>query len=607
MRDKSENRCRGRIALLQLKTRLVILLVVAGDPRMANSVHYEVFRRQGAAGSWSLADVRDRREDALKFAQELQTTGAMGVKVVKETYNDETGDYLSLKIYEHGHNKLKVKPQQEDAPSSPCFKPDDLYSYHARKTIASLLPDFLAHHKVTVTELGHRADLLEKLEATGTLLQHAIQRVAVAQAAAGENQLAKIIRSLHDLTTQIFHRVYKDHDKGRFAVCLPGEFAQLATKLAGSSDGRYLLNGAIAHYLKDSKGWDNKVHKLMLLMDEAQEENAGGQLLLGAIDTLISEVLGGAAGLRELIGAKTNHGDAVMSLVKLFLGKEPDFAEGREGLTALTQQFRADTLPNARVAVALRIVAEIRSFKRLMPHSLEEELRTLRQIANLVVTGIGKYLSHEDLVNAFVLRSQRLVTNECLAPYLDGVTPDVKLERILFVEENIIGTENKRRLAAFVTPIVTSAQFEEHFQSPKLPLVQRLAQIEALRIRVGQAGFQENLRNEIADILDKVAAAVENRNKLFDSIERRNVSPSEKAFTLIRLLNANTLTTPRLTTKARAMILSYVGKPGFLTSYVAQTVKDGALPDREAAIADLMRILEKAGITAQTGLKSIAA
>ena len=574
---------------------------------MAQSVHYEIFRRQGVTGGWSLVEVRDRREDALKCAQELEKSGATGVKVVKETYNEDTGDYLSLKIYEHGHNKLKIKPQQEDAPSSPCFKPDDLYSYHARKTIASLLPDFLAHHKVTVTELGHRADLLEKLEATGTVLQHAIQRVAVAQAAAGENQLATIIRRLHELTTQVFHRVFKDDDKGRFAVCKPGEFAQLAAKLAGSSEGRYLLNGAIAHYLKDSTGWDDKVHKLMLLMDEAKAENAGAQLLLTAIDTLISEVLGGAAGLRELIGAKNNHGDAVMSLVKLYLGKEPDITEGREGLTALTQQFRADTLPNARVAIALRIVAEIRSFKRLVPHSLEEEFRTLRQIANLVVTGIGKYLSHEDLVNAFVLRSQRLITNECLAPYLDGVTPDVKLERILFVEENVIGAENKRRLAAFVTPIITSAQFEEHFQSPKLPLMQRLAQLETLRGRVGQAGFQENLRNEIADTLDKVAAAVESRNKLFDSIERRDASPAEKAGTLIRLLTANTLTAPRLTTKARAMILTYIGKPGFLTGYVASATKDGVPLDRDAAVADLMRVLEKAGITPQTGLKSIAA
>jgi hypothetical protein len=573
---------------------------------MASSVHFEIFKRQGAGG-WSLVDVRERRDDALTFAQELETTGAVGVKVVKETYNDTTGDYLSLKIYEHGEKKMKSKPAQEDIPASPCFRVDDLYSYHARKTIASLLSDFLAHNKVTVTEFGHRADLLEKLEATGTVLQHAIQRVAVAQASSGENQLPKIIRSLHELATQASHRVYRDTEKGRFATCQPGEFVALAARLASDSDGRYLLNGAIAIYLKDTKTWCDKVEKLIALMEEAQEETPGAALLLAAVDSTISEILSCSAGLRELIDAKNHHGEAVMSLVKLFLGRKPDQTEGRDSLVALTREFAQDTLPNARVAIAHRIVAEIRSFKRLCPHSLEDEFKTLRQIANLMVTGVGKYLGHEDLVHAFVLRSQRLITNECLAPYLSGETPDVKLERILFVEENIIGAENKRHLEAFVTPIITGVQFEEYFQSPALPLVQRLARLEALRDRFCRSGFQENQKSEIADALDKTAVSVETKGRLFESIDKRNASPAEKAFTLIKLLASRSLTSPRLTGKAREMVIGYLAKPGFLTGYAAQISQNGAAPSRDTMVADLIHTLERAGITPQTGLKNIAA
>lgn len=573
---------------------------------MAHAVHYEIFKRQGA-GSWSLVEVRQQRDDALAYAQELVKAGVAGVKVVKETLNDSTGDYLSLKIFEHGEVKAKAKPKHDDVPSTPCFKPDDLYSYHARKTIALLIPDFLSHYQVTVTELGHRADLLEKLEASDTLLQHAIQRVAVCQAAAGEDELAKIIRSLRDLTSQTIHRVYRDDKKGRFAKCKQGKFGALAAKLKDASDGRYLLDGAIANYLKDANGWDEKVRRLMLLMDETTEPSPGNELLLACIDSLISEVLDGPAGLKELIGDKANHGESVMSLVKLFLGREPDETEGRGGLIALTKQFKTDTLPNARVAIAQRIIAEIRSFKRLCPHSLEDEFKALRGIANLVVMGIGKYLSHEDLVASFVLRSQRLITGESLAPYLNGESPDVKLDRILLVEENVIGAENKRRLADFVTPIITSAQFEEHFQSAKLPLVQRLQQLESLRDRALHSSFQENQKADISDTLDRVAAAVESRNHLFESIDKRKASPAEKAFMLLKLLSTNTLTAPRLTTRAREMVIGYVGKPGFLSGYVAQTSQNGGAADRDVLVADLMRVLEKAGITPETGLKNIAA
>ena len=133
---------------------------------MGRQVHFEVFRRAGARGGWSLHGVVGERERALTMAQEMMAgERATGVKVVKETYDDETGDYLTLKIFEDGHNKMKVAPAQEETPQVlPCFKPDDLYSYHARQTMRRLLSDFLARNKITITELippnGSRGDTM---------------------------------------------------------------------------------------------------------------------------------------------------------------------------------------------------------------------------------------------------------------------------------------------------------------------------------------------------------------------------------------------------------------------------------------------------------------
>src|ERR1700709_2431042 len=112
---------------------------------MAQSIHYEIFSRQGAQGGWRMLHVGTHRGAALEFAQSLMAQEkATGVKVVKETYNDDTGDYLTLKIFEDGHNQVKVTPAQEDAPHAlPCFKPDDLYSYHARATMMRLLTHYV--------------------------------------------------------------------------------------------------------------------------------------------------------------------------------------------------------------------------------------------------------------------------------------------------------------------------------------------------------------------------------------------------------------------------------------------------------------------------------
>jgi hypothetical protein len=572
---------------------------------MPNHVHFEVFRRVGARGGWTLHEVVPSRDAAITLAQTLMgEEKATGVKVVKETYNEETGDYLTLKIFEDGHNQMKASPAQEEAAGTlPCFKPDDLYSYHARATMRRLLGEFLSRNRLTVTELIHRADMLEKLEATGTLCQHAIQKIAVAQAASTNTPVQQIIKSLNDLTTQAFNRVYRDQRRGLFPDPRPDQFAELARQVCGQGDAHYVFNGALARHLRDARGWDDKVLMLIAVMEQAPADEAPRRLVLSSVDAILAEVLAGSAALHDLMGPSENLAQALNRLVALFLGKAPE--DAKEGLTALTQHFAADDLPEARTAIAHRLVAEFKSNKRLCPDSLVEELKALRQIANRVVMGVGKYLSHEDLVAAFTLRSSRLVMQETLGPYIVEAPPEEKIERLLFVEDNIIGGENKRQLAAFVAPILDSAAFENHFNSPATPLPVRLQRLAQLQTRVRRSGFIDVTRDEIARRMDEIAGAVAGRGRLFETIEARPAR-ADRAQALLKLLTRGVLT-EGLASRARAMVLALVAQPGFLADYAAALAGDGEMPDSEKARAALIEMLAKAGITAETGLKPIAA
>jgi hypothetical protein len=581
---------------------------------MGREIHYEVFRRVGARGGWTLHEVASSRELAIAMAQELMASDkATGVKVVKETYNDETGDFLTLKIFEEGHNQMKMAPAQEDAPHAlPCFKPDDLYSYHARATMRRLLTDFLARNRITITELIHRADMLEKLEATGTLYQHAIQKIAVAQAANTTTPVQHIVKSLNELTTQAFHRVYRDQRRGLFPDPHPHQFAELATQLAPQGDAAYVFNGALARHLKESTDWDDKVLRLLAIMESAPADEAPRKLVLSSVDAILAEVLNGSAALHALMGPAENLGQALNNLVTLFLGKMPDGLRSGEGLAALAHHFAADTLPEARTAIANRVIAEFKSNKRLCPDFMVDELKTLRAIANRIVMGVGKYLSHEDLVAAFTLRSKRLVAQEALGQYIGEAAPDEKIERILFIEDNIIGAENKRQLSTYVAPILNSASFENYFQNPKVPLLQRLQRLAQLQARMRRSGFIDVTREEVCVKMDHLAVQMEARGRLFDSIEGRNTSHVEKAQTLLKLATGGILTEGQLAAKARDLILAHLSRPGFLTGYMAlQTrdaqTRDGHIPDSEKLMAELMETLSKAGITAETGLKNIAA
>ena len=576
---------------------------------MAREIHYEVFRRVGAKGGWTLHEVVNSRDVALTMAQELMASEKdTGVKVVKETYNDETGDFLTLKIFEDGHNQMKVTPAQEEAPHAlPCFKPEDLYSYHARTTMSRLLVDYLSRNKITITELIHRADLLEKLEATGTMYQFAIQKVAVAQAANTTTGVQQIVKSLNELTTKALHRVYRDQRKGLFPNPASHQFAELAQSLKGQGNAAYIFNGALARHLKDAKGWDEKVLMLITIMENAPTDEEARKLVLSSIDAILAETLGGSAALHELMGAAENLGQALNNLVTLFLGKEPEGESRGKGLAALTHHFAADDLPEARTAVANRVIAEFKSSKRLCPDSLVQELKTLRSIANRIVLGIGKYLSHEDLIAAFTLRSKRLVVQEAVGQFIADASPDEKVDRILFVEDNIIGAENKRQLANYVMPVLNSAAFENTFHNPKVPLLQRLQRLTQLQTRVRRSGFIDVTRDEISGRIDQLAVQVEARGKLLESIQARPGSAVEKAQTLLKLMVGGTLTEGVLAGKGRTMILNCLSQPGFFTGYMSAQAKEGEAPDSEKLMGELMETLGKIGINAETSLKSIAA
>jgi hypothetical protein len=568
---------------------------------MAREIHYEVFRRVGAKGAWTMHEVTGDRHRALTLAQELMATDqATGVKVVKETYNEERGDYLTLKIFEDGRNEMKEAAAKEEPPQAPpCFKPDDLYSYHSRQTMGRLFIDFLSRNRITITELIHRADLLQKLEATGTVYQHAIQKIAVAQASSTAMPVQQIIKSLNDLATQALQRVYRDQKKGLFPNPHVHEFAELAAKLAAQGDAAYVFNGALARRLKDCEGWNGRVLALLQILQKAPAEDAPRALVLSSIDAIMAEILAGSAALHELIGGAENLSEALNCLVELFLGNAT--GDNREGLAPLAARFTADELPEARTAIAGRIVAEFKSAKRLCPNSLVEELKALRRLANRVVTGVGKYLSHEDLIAAFTLRSKQLVTQESLGLYLADCPPDEKIERLLFVEENIIGIENKRRLANFILPVMNSAAFENFFQNSKLPALSRLQRLAQLQSRVRRASFVDVQRDEIAQKLDRLAWDVAVRGKLFEGLEAKNQSSVEKVQTLLKLTIGGFFTEGQVMTRVRDIVLMCLTTPGFLTSYFA------GQPASDAAMAALMVELNKIGITDEMGLGLIAA
>ena len=477
---------------------------------MPKQIHYEVFVRRGASPSWSLIDANERRDEALDLAKAKMASGFVsGVKVVKETYDDSSGDYVSLVIFEEGARKIKTKKEEEDAPPIlPCLTPDDLYSVHSRQTLTRLFSETLARWKQTVTEMIHRADSLEKLEATGTLFQHAVQKIAIAQGNSTGVPIAQVIRSVNELADRAIQRVYREEKSGKIVVCkTAAELAVFAEARQNAPDAVFIIGTAFAKYLAPAPSWSAKLSLVLAVIAAPPAEGKGRTILLGLCDAVVGEILGGSAALQELIGPMPDLGAALIAMSDLYLGRVS--ADQNSVLGQLSSFFGKDKLLDARTALGRRVLAELKTHKKLA-ETVEIEMRHLRAITSRLVLGPPRLVPHQDIVSAVTIRSRRLVQPEVIGDYLAPAASNLieRSMRLLALEENIVGAENKRRIWDFLKPIVASAPFEATLLDPKIPPFDRLARAAALQSRVLKSGLTDGFKAEASAAIDQVTVRI---------------------------------------------------------------------------------------------------
>ncbi len=560
---------------------------------MAKSIHYELFVKRGRKGSWALADVFDRRDLALKSARAiLDENPGFSVRVTKETLQEESGEFLSVSIFEEGREKAPPNKVTKTEAELPCFKPDDLYSYHAKTLIARLLEGFLARHQVTVSELMHRADLLEKLEATGTELQHAVQKYAIAHAGENDEPIHDVVRKVNDLVQQAVIMVYQTERARLFPTVTAGNFAKTAAAILKKGGGEFILCGGLAKFLTGAKGWDDKLQRLLGLFEHLPQEDQARDLCLEAVDRFVSEMLCGDAAITDLLGKQRDLGASLLIMTYLFLGRDDKLGDGTPaGVRILSQQFARGKLANSKSAIARRILSEIGGVRRLVPDSLDEEVKLVRKLANLLVMGQGPMLPAEDLAETFTVRSKRLVAPETVNEYLcQAELPHEKILRLLSLEENIVGSENKRKLAAYAMPIVTSHQCLTYFLDGDAPLLKRLAHVSEIQTAILTSGFQQENKQELAAALDDIAVQMTEKAGLFDNVDRQKLSPAGKAVALLRLCANGVLPKGECERRAKVQVIKYLQRPDFMKG-VAEGSGEGTVD-----AAELKTLLKKTGV-----------
>jgi hypothetical protein len=555
----------------------------------AGQIHFEVFARRNQNASLALEMATEDRARAMAYAEELLESGSVAVRVSKEILDEDSGEYSSVTILAKGVAAPRKSKMDFEEAGPPCVAPADLYTVHARERIVRLLDGFLGRNKIIPFELLHRPDLAEKLEASGTDLQHAVQKIAIPEAQAKGLSVHEVIRTFNGLVERAIERLIKDGRVGKLADFRDEPFAVACARLLDEPEAAYRLGGGVAAYLADAKSWADKIDRLLDLADSAPADPRARALAFEVLEQPLGEILGSKAGVADLLGTELDLGGSLAALTRLAAGASVDMLSKidptmirvmppLEGAAKRLSHWMEGTYFQAvRVAIGKRVITEIKSSRRLRPSDTNAEIDVLRALAMALTAAAGKMLSAEDIREAFIERSSMLISAEFVTAAVgSSATAQEEVRALLRLAENVTGAGNKSQAAQWLIGAVTALRFEREMRSNAEPPMNRLGVLADLQRAIARVDLPEADRSALSKRLGDLGGLVEADANMVASVARSAMPPVQRLTHLLKMALGETSPTGPAAARAKEAAL-----------------KLGKSPDIRADLAKAPDVLEK--------------
>ena len=540
-----------------------------------SQVHYELFVRRKVGAQWTLEIATENRAHALQVAEDVLTQNrAVASRVTKETLDPSTGEYKSISIFTKGLVD-GGKPKKEVEDRDPlCVQPADLYTAHARDRIGRLLEGWLSRHKATPFELLHRPDLVEKLEASGTDLQHALQKIAIPEAEARGQSVHEVMRHFHGLVERTIANLMKAFKKGALPDLDKEGFAKAAERLVADPDRAFLLGAGVAASIAPATNWSDKIARLLDLADAAPAEPRARAAALQAIETPLAEIIGSRAGMADLLDTKDDLGATLAAMTRLTGGTavealiriEPSVRACMPELSGtarrLGEWLAGDNFPSVRKAIAQRVLTELNGVRRLKPNDAEAEIEFLRSLAMGLTAAAGRILQGEDIQVAFTTRSKTLLNGDFIEALLGrDRSAHEEIKMLIRLAENVMGAVNKRNASRWLNANISAMRFEKEMrQGPDSP-VAKLSHLAMLQRSLTRSGLVREDYEPLCAKLGEIGALIEADTRLLTMLVRAPAPLPHRLQLLAKLAMGEAGPTGPVADKARFEALKLAKDP----------------------------------------------
>jgi hypothetical protein len=539
-------------------------------------VHYELFVRRKVGAQWTLEIASENRAHALQVAEDvLVQNRAVAVRVSKETLDNATGEYKSIAIFTKGMVD-GGKPKKEVEERDPlCVQPADLYTAHARDRIGRLLEGWLVRHKATPFELLHRPDLVEKLEASGTDLQHALQKIAIPEAEARGQSVHEVIRHFQGLVERTIANLNKAFKKGALPDLDKEGFAKAAERLVADPDRAFLLGAGVAASIAPAVSWSAKIARLLDLADAAPQDPRARVGALAAIEQPLAEIIGSRAGMADLLDTtnedlgvtlaamtRMTGGMAVEALIKIEGSVRTVMPELSGTAKRLGDWLSGDNFPSVRKAIAERVLTELNGVRRLRPTDAEAEIEYLRALAMSLTAAAGRILQAEDIQNAFTTRSKTLLNGDFIESLLGRDRSSYEeIKMLIRLAENVMGAVNKRNAARWLNANISAMRFEKELRAGPDSPVAKLGNLAGLQRQLVRSGLVKEDFEPLCTKLGEIGALIEADSRLLTMLVRAPAPLPHRLQLLAKLAMGEAGPTGPVADKARFEALKLARDP----------------------------------------------
>ncbi len=564
-------------------------------------VHFEVFVLRNAGSGWALELATEDRAAACAAAEALiAERRALAARVTKETLDPETRGYRTAEILSLGNAQVKAPKKIREDLEPLCVTPQDLYTVHARSRIGRLLDTWLERNRATPFELLHRPDLVEKLESSGTELQHALQKIAVPEAQERGISVHELMRGFQQLSERAIEKLLKDGRKGVLVDLEKETFAKACERLGGNPERGYLLGAGIAGRLASAKTWAEKVSRLLDLADGAPEAGPARALALSALEQPLAEILGSQVGMDDLLGKELDLGACLAAMTRLsaaetlapLIAAYPAMQKIMPALPPSAERLAGwlsgEEFEGVRQSIGKRVLRELNGPRRLRPSDAEAEIDILRGLAMALTAASHRLLPIDDVQAAFAARSKTLITGDFVQEYLgDDRSARQEAEALIWLVENVIGGANKRQAGRYLSGVVTALRFEKELRYGADSPATRLASLATLQRAVARCGLAAEDYQPIQQGFGVLGGQIEADGKLTQVVARAASPVLHRLTMLLRMATGEAAPLGPAADRARSEALKLVRTDDIRTEL-------GRSPEAAAQVRELLEAATKA-------------